>query len=274
MALKAVHPWPSSHDGFTPDICTGCHVAEMEEAAPADAADATPAPAEPAVEPPGIPHPVEAGTDCEACHAPGGLQPYPENHTAFTTAMCANCHQSMIAEASPTAEPTATAEATATRAPTVTAEATAADEPPLIPHPIQEGIPCATCHGPDGLKPYPANHASFAEASCTGCHVAEQGGGASVVPTATAQATVTRAAASATPRATATRAAAASATPRATTTQAAADDSDVAPPIPHALTGRDNCLLCHATEGGVKPAPADHAGRTVASCQGCHKPTG
>ena len=119
----------------------------------------------------------------------------------------------------------------ADRAPTATAEANAADEAPLIPHPIQEGIPCATCHGLDGLKPYPANHASFAEASCTGCHVAAQDGGAGVVPTATAQATVTRAAASATPRATATRAAA-SATPRATATQAAADDSEVAPAHP------------------------------------------
>ena len=47
-----------------------------------------------------------------------------------------------------------------------------------------------------------------------------------------------------------------------------------APPIPHALTGRDNCLLCHAPDGGVNPAPADHAGRTVESCQACHKPTG
>jgi len=31
-------------------------------------------------------------------------------------------------------------------------------------------------------------------------------------------------------------------------------------------------LLCHVTGGAAEPLPADHAGRTIATCTGCHKP--
>ncbi len=42
--------------------------------------------------------------------------------------------------------------------------------------------------------------------------------------------------------------------------------------IPHPVTGRENCLECHDPGGGVRPAPQDHAGRAVDTCQACHKP--
>ncbi len=42
------------------------------------------------------------------------------------------------------------------------------------------------------------------------------------------------------------------------------------PRIPHSVEGRDNCLACHGP-GGLKPVPASHAGRTVATCRGCHQ---
>ncbi|MBM2831930.1 MAG: hypothetical protein HW414_982 [Dehalococcoidia bacterium] len=42
------------------------------------------------------------------------------------------------------------------------------------------------------------------------------------------------------------------------------------PRIPHTLEGRTNCLLCH-NSGGLKPFPADHAGRTNANCLTCHR---
>jgi hypothetical protein len=32
--------------------------------------------------------------------------------------------------------------------------------------------------------------------------------------------------------------------------------------------------MCHDPKTGVKPAPADHEGRTVDQCQACHKPAG
>ncbi len=45
------------------------------------------------------------------------------------------------------------------------------------------------------------------------------------------------------------------------------------PAIPHPLEGRDDCVMCHG-EGGLKPFPADHAGRTSDICTTCHQPAG
>ena len=40
--------------------------------------------------------------------------------------------------------------------------------------------------------------------------------------------------------------------------------------IPHPIVGMEGqCLTCHG-EGGQKPVPADHAGRTVDTCTTCH----
>lgn len=42
--------------------------------------------------------------------------------------------------------------------------------------------------------------------------------------------------------------------------------------IPHSIVGMEGqCLTCHG-EAGVKPAPADHEGRTVDTCTTCHTP--
>lgn len=42
--------------------------------------------------------------------------------------------------------------------------------------------------------------------------------------------------------------------------------------IPHPLEGRDNCVACHAPSSPVRPAPADHEGRSSPQCGLCHKP--
>jgi hypothetical protein len=42
------------------------------------------------------------------------------------------------------------------------------------------------------------------------------------------------------------------------------------PTIPHSTEGRSECLSCHGPEG-LKPAPADHKGRTSEVCLTCHK---
>jgi cytochrome b subunit of formate dehydrogenase len=44
----------------------------------------------------------------------------------------------------------------------------------------------------------------------------------------------------------------------------------VAVAIPHPIAGREKCSQCHA-EGGIKPMPADHKGRTDDTCTACHK---
>ncbi len=48
------------------------------------------------------------------------------------------------------------------------------------------------------------------------------------------------------------------------------ESSETADIIPHPLDGRDDCLLCHG-ETGLKPYPADHAGRTSDTCLTCHQ---
>jgi hypothetical protein len=51
----------------------------------------------------------------------------------------------------------------------------------------------------------------------------------------------------------------------------AAGCDDGAPAVPHTLTGRSDCLSCHANPGsGAPQVPSSHAGRTNEQCLGCH----
>jgi cytochrome c-type protein NapB len=60
------------------------------------------------------------------------------------------------------------------------------------------------------------------------------------------------------------------ATPGASPTPAT--PTGAAPPIPHELEGRADCLRCHDPSGNVRPAPPDHTGRPATVCQTCHQP--
>ncbi len=42
--------------------------------------------------------------------------------------------------------------------------------PTAIPHPIEGREDCQQCHGEDGFKPFPADHAGRSNDSCTACH--------------------------------------------------------------------------------------------------------
>lgn len=42
------------------------------------------------------------------------------------------------------------------------------------------------------------------------------------------------------------------------------------PHIPGGMESSTNCLYCHS-EAGIKPIPADHAGRTSSTCKNCHQ---
>jgi nitrate/TMAO reductase-like tetraheme cytochrome c subunit len=246
-----------------------------------------------------IPHPVGQRTDCLTCHAAGKVKPYPENHASFKIDMCTQCHKPTLQEtvvpaaapaataaptstrpavataAAATAAPTPTAAAAATQAPQATVTSASAGGPPAIPHVIDDPVhkDCTLCHGQGKIKPFPANHTSFTVDMCTKCHQPAQqsgaGSAATVVPTSTVETTGTTvpAATTAPTAAAATPTAAAAAAPTTAVVPAGGP-----PAIPHDLAGRDNCLLCHNPNGGVKPAPQDHVGRTSEQCQACHKP--
>jgi hypothetical protein len=221
---------------------------------------------------PVIPHALEGREDCLVCHAIGsGMKPAPADHEGRTKETCRACHQ-VASGAAPAAEtptatatvtptvaaptPTATASPSATQVvstpttaaatPTATASLTAAAPAgaPAIPHALEGRDDCLICHAPDSaVKPAPADHEGRTNESCQACHTLASAASAAPTPTRLA--------------------------PTATPTAARTTPSS-APAIPHALEGRDDCLICHAPDSAVKPAPVDHKGRTNESCQGCH----
>ncbi len=99
-------------------------------------------------------------------------------------------------------------------------------------HEIAGKEQCLTCHGPTGVTPMPANHEGRPVESCLICH--KPG------PTPTPGA-----------------AAPAAGAPRA---------------IPHSLDGKEQCDLCHAGAGSLRPVPDDHTGRANNTCTACHQP--
>jgi cytochrome b subunit of formate dehydrogenase len=247
-----VRPAPANHADFAGDSCTACHEPAAGTATPAagttsEAATTPESAATPESEagteatPPPIPHSITeaAYQDCTVCHGPGGIRPAPANHASFSVDSCTVCHKPAAGTATPAAG--ATSEAAATPAATAT--------PPPIPHSITEAAyqDCKVCHGPDGIKPAPANHASFSVDSCTVCHKPATG-------TAT-PATGTTPAAAATPE------------------SEAGAEATTPPPIPHSITeaAYQDCTVCHGP-GGIRPAPTNHASFSVDSCTVCHKP--
>ena len=103
-----------------------------------------------------------------------------------------------------------------------------------IPHPIAGQEKCDACHGPNGIKPMPANHEGRPVESCLVCH---QPG-----PTPT---------------------------PGGPGASAAGGPK----PIPHPIEGDTykDCAVCHGA-GKLKPFPENHASFTTDSCTACHKP--
>jgi hypothetical protein len=45
----------------------------------------------------------------------------------------------------------------------------------------------------------------------------------------------------------------------------------LSPPLSHELDGRDDCLICHDTDGKVRPAPSNHRHYVNEQCLLCHK---
>jgi hypothetical protein len=226
-----------------------------------------------------MPHPVEGQEQCETCHGPDGMKPQPADHAGRPNESCLVCHKpGAAATAGASGGPAkgiphavegreqcslchgaanslvplpASHEGRGDQTCQVCHKPAAAGAtseqgmPKSIPHSIAEPIyeDCTTCHGQDKMKPAPANHAGFAADSCTQCHQPSAAGAASG---AASESTVTP------------EAGGAAGGPKA---------------IPHSITeaAYQDCTMCHGA-GKLKPAPDNHAGFTVDSCTGCHKP--
>jgi formate-dependent nitrite reductase cytochrome c552 subunit len=160
-------------------------------------------------------------------------------------------------------------------------------EPRPVPHPIGPRTDCKNCHGPDGVRPFPANHAKFDSPLCVMCHQPSSTETSGAVTPVTIPAV-----------------------PHLVKDQEdqclACHDQDALipfpanhqslspdmcllchkqaelasseaegekrPKVPHSvIEGWQDCLLCHNLEG-IRPFPANHEGRKVEKCQNCHKP--
>ncbi len=191
-----------------------------------------------------VPHPISTDTNCLTCHGAAGVIPAPESHAAFDITQCTQCHQ-----APPTEQPTP-ASASPTPAPDATnlpTQPPPESGPPAIPHPVEDRADCVLCHGENGVKPFPTDHAGRTSDTCQMCH---QPGQAATEATEPAQ------------------------TPAATPAPAAAETpaASAASGIPHSIEGQENqCLACHYT-GSIKPFPANHESFSNQMCLSCHSP--
>ncbi|MBI5300746.1 MAG: ammonia-forming cytochrome c nitrite reductase subunit c552 [Chloroflexi bacterium] len=117
--------------------------------------------------------------------------------------------------------------------------------PPPIPHSLEGRNDCAICHatGVGGAPKFPADHTGRTNEMCQVCHKPGTARPPTTPPSGTPGAQPVTKPAAGTP-----------------------------PKIPHPLQNRDNCLACHQTGiGGSPKVPADHAGRIVETCKGCHQ---
>jgi len=108
-----------------------------------------------------VPHTVEGRRHCNSCHGIKGAKPYPARHTGWSTESCMRCHVPAKVSAPGIVDfPAAIG---------TNDEKRTMAQP--VPHPIQGMDNCGSCHGPNGLLPYPEDHSDRHDDSCTSCHM-------------------------------------------------------------------------------------------------------
>ncbi|MDO8751323.1 MAG: hypothetical protein Q7K03_09315 [Dehalococcoidia bacterium] len=169
--------------------------------------------------------------------------------------------------------------------------------PPSIPHTLLGRSQCTTCHG-SGISEIPlmpSSHAKRTDEVCSFCHksLGETSTNAPAVPhtlAGRAECLICHASGIASAPAAPPNmkslpnehcllchqpGGAARATPIPGSVTPTPPAVGGPPAIPHALEGRTDCLMCHATGVAGAPAvPANHVGRTSNTCNLCHKPGG
>ena len=125
-----------------------------------------------------------ATIDCQSCHGPRADHARTASVTLVEApvaapnapAACIVCHERAIGR--PAAFPVITAATHNGGAPCLLCHEpheTLAKAPPEIRHDL-DGLPaCLVCHGPDGLRPMPAEHPDWPEGDCLACHLRRAG---------------------------------------------------------------------------------------------------
>ena len=106
---------------------------------------------------PEVPHPVEGGEDCLACHDRGQIVPFPADHEGRTNESCTTCHQPGKV-----------------------------GEMPSVPHDLEGREDCLACHDTGQVVPFPADHDGRGNETCVVCHKAGEAEGPEATPEPTA----------------------------------------------------------------------------------------
>ncbi len=172
-------------------------------------------------------------TECLSCHANLPQPKLPDDHKGRTDATCTSCHKPAGTQTT-----TGTQTGSATPAPTTAGQPVSSGISPIpASHAVAHSTDCLACHANLPQPKLPDDHKGRTDATCTSCHKPASATGSTT-----------------------------------TTTTSSGGTSSGAPkaqPADHA--DRTVCLGCHQNLPEPK-LPADHAGRTDATCAACHLP--
>jgi cytochrome b subunit of formate dehydrogenase len=155
-----------------------------------------------------------------------------------------------------------------------------------MPHPVEGQEQCEACHGPNGMKPQPADHEGRPVESCLVCHQpgaattpGASGGAARAIPHAVdgkEQCDLCHGAANSLLPLPASHDGRNNQTCQVChlpAGSATTSEAGMPKPIPHSISDTiyQDCTACHGQDK-IKPAPANHESFTAESCTSCHKP--
>ena len=234
QTLKAL---PASHQGIANDGCTLCHTTTISGPPPAPTSR--------------VSHPIEGRADCLSCHRADGLRPTPADHGGRANGSCALCHRPVEA---PKGGNSPVPHSLEGRADCASCHSSALVPAAPVDHERRPNEMCAVCHPKNEAKASPAPaelpHPAAGRGQCLGCH--RTGFLGPVPPSHDGRGEQSCLSCH-------------KAQPR-------VEVAGRAPDLPHAVEGRTECAACHGP-AGMRPAPADHAGRPTPTCAGCHTPS-
>lgn len=148
-----MRPSPPDHSEYSVQTCLSCH-SSNSTLKDGDSGARHAMGGKPKL----IPHSIEEDMyrECVTCHGAGRTRPFRPSHSKYSAKDCLGCHKPRPAP----------------KAKSSTGEKAVSSEPKPIPHSIEEDAyrECTLCHGPGKLKPFPANHLSYAKETCAACH--------------------------------------------------------------------------------------------------------